>query len=180
MSFTKKFLTDLGVEDEKAEQIFEIYKEEINALKSDSKKLAEVQKQLDEANKKLTESEDFKSQLEKLKSEISAKEITERKSGALRKILKEKGYSDRGIEKISKYGGYIDGIELDENGGIKNSDKLVTEIENEWSEYKPSETTDYTEPSTPPKNNNTNGTESEASKYAEAYYKRVYGEKKEA
>lgn len=186
MSLTRKFLSALGIEAEKIDQIIEAHTEVTDALKAerdsyktDAEKLAEVQKKLDTTEKKLTESEDFKKQLEELRGEISAKETAEKKSGAFRKLLKEKGYSEKGIDKITKYGGYLDGIELDGNGSIKDSEKLVTSVESEWNEYKPSETTAYTTPSTPPKSDSHSGKNPEISQYAEAYYNRLYGAKKE-
>ncbi|MDE5582463.1 MAG: hypothetical protein K2J08_01985 [Ruminococcus sp.] len=186
MSLTRKFLEELGIEAENIEKIIGKHTEVTDALKTERdnyktevEKLAEVQKKLDEANKKITESEDFKKQLEELRGEISAKETAEKKSGALRKLLKEKGYSEQGIEKISRYGGYVDGIELDDNGNIQDSENLMTSVEKDWSEYRPSETTTYTTPSTPPKSTSNTGTKSEVSQYAEAYYNRLYGTKKE-
>lgn len=186
MALTRKFLSALGIESDKIEQIIEAHTEVTDALiaerdsyKTNSDKLDEVQKQLDEANKKLTESEDFKKQLETLKSEMSAKETAEKKSRALKKILKEKGYSENGIEKIAKYGGYIDKLELDDNGSVKDSDSLITAIDKEWSEYKPTETKSYTEPSTPPKNSIAEGKSPELAKYVNDYYNKMYGEKKE-
>lgn len=183
---TKTLLASWGIEDEKIEQIIDAHTEVTDALKTerdnykaDAEKLAEVQKKLDEANKKITESENFKKQLEELRGEISAKETAEKKSGAFRKLLQEKGYSDKGIDKIVKYGGYLDKLELDENDSIKNMEKLVTSVEKDWNEYKPSETTTYTTPSTPPKSTGNTGTKSEVSQYAEAYYNRLYGAKKE-
>ncbi|MDE6789850.1 MAG: hypothetical protein K2J47_11120 [Ruminococcus sp.] len=186
MALTKESLTALGIESEKADQIIKAYTEEINVLKTErdsyktnADKLNKVQKQLDEANKKLTESEDFKTQLETLKGEISAKETAEKKSGALRKILRDKGYSENGIEKIVKYGGFTDEIEFDENGAVKDSDGLITAIDKEWSEYTPTTTTSYTEPSNPPKDNNTSSSKPEIAQYVADYYNRLYGEKKE-
>lgn len=186
MSLTQKFLSDLGIEAEKIDQIIDAHTKVTNLLKTerdsykdDAEKLVEVQKKLDTTEKKLTESENFKKQLEELRGKISAKETAEKKSGAFRKLLKEKGYSEKGIDKITKYGGYLDGIELDENGNVRDSEKLVTSVESEWSEYKPSETTEYTTPSTPPKNDSNSGKNPEIAQYAEAYYNRLYGAKKE-
>ncbi|MDE6678323.1 MAG: hypothetical protein K2K02_04710 [Ruminococcus sp.] len=187
MSLTRKQLDEMGIDLDNIEKIIKAHTEVTDALKkerdnykAEAEKLADVQKKLDETEKKVTENEDFKKQFEELKSEISAKETAEKKSGAFRKLLKEKGYSDKGVEKIAKYGGYINSIELDENGSIKDSEKLVTAVEKDWDEYKPSETTTYATPSTPPKNTVTTDTKSEVTKYAEAYYNRLYGEKKES
>lgn len=183
MELTKESLTALGIEADKADKIIKAYTEEVNVLKTERDRYKtdaeKQQKQLDETNKKLTESEDFKKQLETLKSEMSAKETAEKKSRALKKILKEKGYSENGIEKIAKYGGYIDKLELDDNGAVKDSDSLITAIDKEWSEYKPTETKSYAEPSTPPKNSIAEGKSPELAKYVNDYYNKMYGEKKE-
>lgn len=186
MSLTRKMLKAIGIEDDKIDQIIDAHtevtdelKKELNNYKTNAEKFEETQKKLDEANKKITESEDFKKQLEELRGKISAKETAEKKSGAFKKLLKEKGYSEKGIEKIARYGGYLDKMELDENGSIKDSEKIITNVEKEWSEYKPSETTTYPTPSTSPKSTGNTGTKSEVSQYAEAYYNRLYGAKKE-
>lgn len=194
MAFTRKFLSALGIEADKIEQIIDSHTEVTDALKAErdrykteAEKVADVQKQLDEANKKLenADKDDYKEKYEsektaheKLKNEISAKETTAKKTDALKSFLKEKGYSDKGISKIAKYGGYLEGIELDENGKLKNSDKLISDIETEWSEYKASSSDFEYKPGTPPNNSGDPGkTTSHAAEIAAAYHNKIYGSK---
>ena len=164
MAFRRSTLAAMGLTNEQVDSIIELHTETVNALKADidkykeaAEKLPDVQRQLDEANSKLKNSDDYKGKYEsekaahdKLKADIQTKETTAKKSSAFKAYLKEKGYSENGIGKITKYGGYIDKIELDEEGKITNSDKLMTSIEAEWSEYKPQAGTQRHTPVTPP------------------------------
>lgn len=166
MAFTRKALKAMGLSDEQVDSIIELHTESTDAIKADrdkykedAEKLSDVQRQLDEANSKIkvAEKEDYKGKYEsekaahdKLKADVSAKETTAKKSTAFKAMLKEKGYSDNAITKITKYGGFVDGVELDEEGKITNSDKLMTTVESEWSEYKPQAGTTRHTPVTPP------------------------------
>lgn len=153
MALTRKALKAMGITDEQVDSIIEMHSESIDAIKADrdkfkgeAEKLSDVQRQLDEANSKIeaAEKDDYKGKYEsekaahdKLKEDIKVKETTAKKSTALKAYLKEKGYSENGITKITKYGDYIKDIELDEDGKIKDADKLIGKVETEWSEYKP-------------------------------------------
>lgn len=155
MALTRKALKAMGLTDEQIDSVIDMHTESTDAIKADrdkykeeAEKLPDVQRQLDEANSKIAaaEKDDYKGKYEaekaahdKLKTEVQTKETTAKKSTAFKAMLKEKGYSDNAITKITKYGGYVDGIELDEKGEIKESDKLMTSIESEWGEYKPTE-----------------------------------------
>lgn len=153
MAFSRKALKAMGITDEQIESIIELHTESIDAIKADrdkykddAEKLSDVQRQLDEAKSEIeaAKKDDYKGKYEsekaahdKLKEDIKVKETTAKKSTALKAYLKEKGYSDNGITKITKYGDYIKDIELDEDGKIKDADKLIGKVETEWSEYKP-------------------------------------------
>lgn len=166
MAFTRKALKAMGLTDEQVDSIIELHTESTDAIKADrdkykedAEKLSDVQRQLDEANSKLkaAEKDDYKGKYEsekaahdKLKADIQTKETKAKKTDVFKAYLKEKGYSDNAITKITKYGGYVDGIELDEEGKITNSDKLMTSVETEWSEYKPQAGTQRHTPVTPP------------------------------
>lgn len=156
MALTRKALKAMGLTDEQIDSVIDMHTESTDAIKADrdkykeeAEKLPDVQRQLDEANSKIAaaEKDDYKGKYEsekaahdKLKTEIQTKETTAKKSGALKAMLKEKGYSDNAITKITKYGGYVDGVELDEKGAIKDSENLLKSIEGEWAEFKPKET----------------------------------------
>lgn len=153
MGFTRKALKARGYTDEQIDDLIELHTESTDALKADlnkykeeAEKLPGVQEQLTKAQSDLEAAtkDDYKGKYEsekaaheKLKSDIQAEKTTAKKSNAFKAYLKEKGYSDTAINKITKYGGYIDGIELDDKDQIKEVDKLITSIESEWAEYKP-------------------------------------------
>lgn len=150
MAFTRKFLSALGIEADKIEQIIDAHTEVTDALKEkyenckeDTAKLAETQKQLENVQKELDsvkqEREKYESEhaeLEKLKSDIESKELHTRKENSFAQLLKENGYIDKGTSKIVKYSGFTDGIELDGNNKISEADKLLEKVETEWGEYK--------------------------------------------
>lgn len=166
MAFRRNTLKAMGLTDEQVESVIELHTETVNSLKAeidkfrdDSEKLTEVQEKLEKTQKELeaVNKDDYKGKYEtekaaheKLKAEVASNETKAKKSTALKSLLNEKKYSEGGIAKILKYGGYVDGIELDENGKIKDSDKVLSTIESEWSEYKPQEGTARHTPVTPP------------------------------
>ncbi|HRU99325.1 MAG TPA: hypothetical protein P5092_18080 [Ruminococcus sp.] len=153
MAFSRQTLKAMGFTDDQVQSLIDLHTEvtdnlkaETKKYKEDAEKLSDVQRQLDEANSalKAAEKDDYKGKYEsekaahdKLKEDIKVKETTAKKSTAFKAYLKEKGYSDNAITKITKYGGYVDGIEFDDEGKIKDSDKLLSSIEDEWGEYKP-------------------------------------------
>lgn len=194
MAFSRQTLKAMGFTDDQVQSLIDLHTEvtdnlkaEIKKYKEDAEKLSDVQRQLDEANSKISaaEKDDYKGKYEsekaahdKLKEDIKAKETTAKKSTAFKAYLKEKGYSDNAITKITKYGGYVDGIELDDEGKIKDSDKLLTSVEGEWSEYKPT-TTKVTHTPNVPNQTATGGekkTTSRAAQIWEKTMKSMYGD----
>lgn len=165
MAFTRQTLKAMGFTDDQVQSLIDLHTEvtdnlkaDIKKYKDDAEKLPDVQRQLDEAKSEIeaAKKDDYKGKYEsekaahdKLKEDIKVKETTAKKSTALKAYLKEKGYSDNGITKITKYGDYIKDIELDEDGKIKDADKLIGKVETEWSEYKPQAGTSTFKPNVP-------------------------------
>lgn len=200
MSFKRKDIEALGIDSDKVQILIDWHSETVKALQSQiseledkNSKLDEVQSELDKAksdlkaaNEKITaaEKEDYKGKYEsekaahdKLKEDIATRETKAKKSDAFKAYLKEKGYSETGINKITKYGGYVDGLELDDEGKIKDVEKLLTTVESEWSEYKPVAGVEH---HTPPKASTPTGeatTETEAmmKRFAAKYREEHYG-----
>lgn len=166
-TFSRKKLDAMGLTDEQKESLIELHMESVNALKSelekykdDADKLSEVQEELKKAKAELesAKKDDYKGKYEsekaahdKLKNEIQSKETTAKKTSAFKAMLKEKGYSENAINKITKFGGYVDGVQFDDEGKMKDTDKLIESIEKEWSEYKPVEGKESHTPPTPHK-----------------------------
>lgn len=162
MAFTREFIRKLAKESE-----IELPKEFIDGLMTEHANVrdgyAEEQVKTALANQpkpKPTDSEEYKALQkkfddekaahDKLKTEVATKETNGKKSDALKAMLKAAGYSEKGVDKIAKYGNYLDGVELDENGSIKNSDALIKTISGEWGEYIETKTATGAQTATPP------------------------------
>ncbi|RPJ78365.1 MAG: hypothetical protein EHM20_04090 [Alphaproteobacteria bacterium] len=141
-SLTRKFLSELGLNDETSDLIIKEHTGVTDALKADSQKnadkIADLQKQLDDSKKEIAvyadklsnanakisefEREDFKSkydskvqELENLKSDYAAKESATNRKNVLSKKLKNLGYSDSATSIIVNRSDFPDKIQLDEN-----------------------------------------------------------------
>lgn len=166
MAFKRADLAGLGIESDKIQILIDWHMEtvkglqaEIDKYKGDADKLPEVQKQLEEANAKLkaADSDGYKAKYEaekaaheKLKTDTANEKAHSAKETALREALKAAGYSDAGIKKIVKYGGFTDSAEVDESGALKDSEKLLASVAEEWSEYKGTTRTESATPANPP------------------------------
>ena len=65
---------------------------------------------------------------------MKAEQIKASKTKAYKELLKKAGVSDKRIDSVLKVTA-IDEIELDDEGKIKDSDKVVENIKSEWSEF---------------------------------------------
>lgn len=167
MSLKRSMLKAMGIEDEKIEQIMEAHVETVDALKeqrdaykADAEKLADVQKQLDKATKDLEASgkdtykvkyEAIKEEFDSFKKEQAAKETRAAKESAYRELLKAAGISEKRIAAILKVSD-IDSVELDDDGAIKDANKLTESIKAEWADFIPTTTTRGAQTATPPAN----------------------------
>ena len=165
MGLTRKLLKGMGISDEQIDTIIEAHAETVDALKeqitgykADADKLAEVEKELAEANKTIEANgkdsykvkyDAVKEDFEKYKAEISAKETHGAKLAAYRDVLKACGVSGKRIDSILKVSN-IDGIELDEDGKIKDGDALTDSIKSEWADFIVTEQTRGAKTATPP------------------------------
>lgn len=196
----RKILSAAGVADENIEDasnklvklhmdVVDPLKEQNDSISGKDKKIADLQKKLETANSELEtlKSDDYKGKYEsekqahdKLKADIQSKETTTKKSTAFKALLKEKGYSDKALAKITKYGGYVDGLELDNDGKIKDADKLLDSIKSDWDEYTPQETHVSHTPSVPDQqvSGKSDGDTAKAMKaFSDKYYYEHYGVK---
>ena len=164
MALTRKFLSALGIDAEKVDEIIAAHtdvtdslKAERDSYKSDAEKLAEVQKELDTL-KAAGEKDPFKVKYEAIKEEYEnykkdqdAKELAANKSVAYRALLKEAGVSDKRIDAVLKVSD-IDSVELDKEGKIKDASKLIETIKSEWSDFIQTESSKGVDTPNPPSN----------------------------
>lgn len=149
MSLTRKFLTAMGIEADKVEEIIEAHAETVNALKEErddykanADKLADVQKELEEAKKTIEAQgtnefegkyNELKKEFEGYKAEQEAKALASSKESAYRALLKEAGVSEKRIDSIMKVTNLND-VELD-GDKIKDSETLTKTIKEEWKDF---------------------------------------------
>lgn len=201
MALTRKFLSALGIETEKIDEIIASHtetvdglKEEIKKYKGDAEKLADTEKKLEDAQKELdtlktdTSNDELKTKYSALEKEykeykdsIKAKEEHEKKELAFRNALKEAGISEKRFDAIIKVSGEdIDKIEFDNDGKPKNSDTISKSINDNWSEFKEVESIVGAKVPNPPSNKG--GDErrvSRAAQIATQYHENLYGKVKE-
>ena len=144
MALTRKFLSALGIDADKVDEIIEAHTESVNALKeqrdqfkADAEKLPGVQEELDKLKadsgdgfeKKFAE---LKKEYDDFKAEVAAKELKAQKESAYREILKDAGIGENHIAKVLKYTDW-DSLEL-EDGKIKDAKQHIKDVRDEWSE----------------------------------------------
>ena len=170
MAFTRKFLSAMGIEADKVDEIINAHievvdglKEERDNFKKDAEKLPDIQKQLDKANEKLAKNgegetvskEDYdklKKEYDDYKADITAKNTRTEKENAFRELLKSVGVSEKRFNAIIKVSD-IDGLELDKDGKIKDAEKHTENVKSEWADFIETTTTKGANTANPPANN---------------------------
>ena len=165
MALTRKFLSALGIEDDKVDEIITAHTETVNALKEqrdgykeNAEKLPEVQKELDElkaaAEKNGNDTykvkyEALKEDFDKYKEEQAQKEMHAKKESAYRELLQNVGVSEKRIGAVLKVSDF-DAIEFDDDGKVKDAEKLKGEIQSEWEDFIVTTETQGAPTATPP------------------------------
>lgn len=165
MALTRKFLSALGIEEAKIDEIISAHVDTVNVLKeqrdgykADADKLPAVQKALDDLKASQSGDDPYKEKYEKKAKEfddykkgVEAKELKRSKSTAYKQVLKELKASH--IDSILKASqSELEKIELDEDGKIKDVDKLKESIKKEWADFIVAEGQQGANTATPPAN----------------------------
>ena len=163
MAFTRKFLSALGIDADKVDEIISAHTEVTDALKqerdqykADAEKLPGVQKELDDL-KATTDGKNawkvkydaLKEDFDQYKNDVEAKVAKATKEEAYKKLLEETGVSPKRIAAILKVSD-LDSIELDDSGSIKDADKVKDGIKQEWSDFIQTTQIKGAQTSTPP------------------------------
>ena len=165
MPLTRKFLSALGIEAEKVDEIINAHtdvtdslKAERDGYKADAEKLSAVQKELDDlkaANGKdswKVKYDALKEDFDNYKNEQSAKETKAAKTSAYKALLKKVGISEKRIDAVLKVSD-VASIELDKDGEIKGADKLMASIKEEWADFIVSNSSKGADTPNPPSSN---------------------------
>lgn len=202
MALSRKFLSAMGIEADKVDEIITAHAETVNALKEErdtarkeaednkaaAEKLPEVEKELDALKAKAAEEaengfekkyKDLKTEYDKYKADTEAKETAAKKQAAYRALLKDAGVSEKRIDSVMKVTD-LSNIELAEDGKVKDADKKADDIKKEWADFIQTEGEQGVNPATPPGNNG--GGEEKPSLAAQRILKQresIYGKAKE-
>lgn len=187
MALSRKFLSALGIEADKVDEIIEAHTTTVNALKeerdkykTDAEKLPDVQRELDDL--KAQPVDDYKDKYDALKQEyddykadVDAKSVKAQKTEAYRKLLKDAKVSEKRIDSVLRVSD-IEKIELDKDGNIKGADALKKNIETEWADFIVTEEAKGANTATPPEGGgNTPPPVSRAAQLAAKYRQNLYG-----
>lgn len=165
MALSRKFLSALGIDEEKAEQIITAHTETVDGLKAerdkykaDAEKLPAVEGELKTLKEKAAGDDPYKDKYEKLKKEhedfkkdVEAKATTAKKEGAYKALLKEIGIPEKRIDAVLKVSD-VSKIEFDDEGKVKDGDKLKESLKTEWGDFIPTTKTEGAKTATPPAN----------------------------
>lgn len=186
MSLTRAFLKGMGLTDEQVNGIIEAHTETVDGLKAqvarykaDAEKLPGVQKDLDDL--RANNGDDWKAKYEKeqgdfaaYKAKVEKDDANRVKEAKLRKIAKDAGLSEKGIEKAVKYADW-DKIELDESGEIKDAPGQVKALREEWPEHIVTKVENNDPTPTPPSNQNATGNGNRAAMLWQQHRATLYG-----
>lgn len=166
-SLSRKFLTTLGIDEDKADAIMEKHQEVLTEVKEERDKYKEeaesvpaLQKQVEDlkAQNEGAEKDPYKVKYEALKEDfeaykkdISDKQTASKKEEAYKALLKEAGVSEKRLSAVMKVTDLKD-FELDEEGKPKEKDKHLASIKEEWGDFITSTHSEGAKTSTPPSN----------------------------
>ena len=173
MALSRKFLSALGIEADKIDEIIDAHastvnglKEERDKFKADAEKYADTSKALEEAKNELEKLREnsgekssykvkydaLKEEFEEFKANIAAENTKASKTKAYKELLKEIGISEKRIDAVTRIAD-LDKIELDKDGKIKKADDLKEALKEEWGDFIVKESSKGADVSNPPKGN---------------------------
>lgn len=158
-------MSALGIEADKVDEIIAAHtevtdalKEERDKYKADAESLPAVKQELEELKAQTAGDNPLKEQLEALQAEydefktkVETEKTTAKKESAFKALLHEIGISDKRIDSVIKVSD-INGIELDDNGAIKDGDTLKESLKTEWADFIPTTKTEGAPSANPPTN----------------------------
>lgn len=192
MALTRKFLSALGIEAEKVDEIISAHaetvdglKEQIKQYKEDADKLPAIQQELDDLKAKAGDDtfeqkyKDMEKKYNDLVKENEQKETTAKVKEAYKALLKDAGVSEKRLDSVLKVTD-ISAMKLDKDGKLENASDLTKTIKSEWADFIEVKGEQGANPANPPDNNNGNPAKTgRAKELANNYFANLYGVKKE-
>ena len=165
MAFTRKFLSALGIEADKVDEIIAAHTEVTDALKEErdkykveAEKLPDVENELKALKDKAAGEDPYKEKYEKLKKEhedykkdVEAKATAAKQENAFKALLKEIGIPEKRIDSVIKVSDFSK-LEFDDEGNVKDGEKVKESLKTEWADFIPTKGTTGANSPTPPAN----------------------------
>ena len=130
---------------------------DVDTFKAQAEKLGAVEEEVKTLTQKLTDSEqkngDLEKQIEDIKGEQEKAATLAAKESAYKEMLKEAGVSKKRIDSVIKVTDF-DKIEIDEDGKLKDKDKIVDKVKADWADFIEVKRTDGADTKTPPDGSN--------------------------
>ena len=169
MALSRKFLSALGIEEDKVDEIIKAHSETVEALKEErdgykdkADKYDKAVKDLDNAKKQiedLNKEDAYKVKYEALKEDfdtykkgIETEKTNNNKKEAYKELLKEIKVSEKRIDSVAKLAD-LDKIKLDKDGKIEGAEDLKKALAEEWADFIVTEGKEGAGTATPPGNN---------------------------
>lgn len=148
MALTRKFLSALGIEADKVDEIINAHAETVNGLKEeaekykaykeDAEKLPEVQKELDDLKKAggdwQKKYEDEHKAFEDFRKDVETKEKETNIRAAYKALLKAQNVNEKHMDAIMRVTDFS-GMKLKEDGTLDGADKLNESIKKDWDDF---------------------------------------------
>lgn len=181
----------MGLTDEQVSAIIEGHnatveglKKDFEAMKTRAESMEAISKERDgykarvgELEKRNGDAAKVQADFDAYKQRVEAEKLAARKGTALDKALRKAGVAREAFRAQLCKSWDMDGIELDEDGSIKEEDKLLATIKGDYKDFVCETDTQGTPPATPPTGGS--GANPLAAQIAAAYQQEHYGAGKE-
>jgi len=171
MALSRKFLSALGIEADKIDEIINAHSETVDALKEErdkykanaegydekTKEVEKLQKEIETLKDSQKDSykvkyEAIKEEFDDYKKSVESEKTKATKTEAFKGLLKEIGVAEKRIDSVTRVSD-IDSIKLDKDGKIENVADLKKSLSEEWADFIVKEQKKGADTKTPPDNN---------------------------
>lgn len=194
MAITRRFLSALGIEADKIDEIITAHLETVNELKEardkykvDADKLPGVQKQLEAAQSSASDEDSYKTKYENLQAEFDAykqnaetEKANAEKKSQYRDLLRECGIPEKRLDAVLRLVD-LDKVAVDADGKIDGVEDVKKAIKADWADYIPVDAKQGAKVADPPAGGNGGSGHglSRAAIVAQKHYEAIYGKQKE-
>ena len=151
MALTRKFLTALGIDAEKQDEIINAHTETVDALKeqrdtfkADAEKYTAAQAELDKLKAEAAKDggknpfevkyNAIKEEFDQYKADVEAEKTTARTKAAYKELLRSAGVSEKVIDAVLKASD-LSNVKLDADGKIVDEKELTKAVQTEWADF---------------------------------------------